>query len=196
VDITSEAQDFEPHDAARHINIIRHLEGSTMKFRQLITKLFRRGSALAPLLTLLLATGAATVPTDAQAAPARYATTSKSATRVKPSPSRSRYSSRVTSRKAGENRAKRTNRSSAGRSALGDGRRNGVRLSSSPVSPQSAGTRDTRRDAVQLSGTPATSWRAWNRATAPSSRSQNGASQSLRAGSRMQVRFRPATRGG
>ena len=113
---------------------------------------------------VLLAFGAVT-PVESHGAQGRYATTSKSATRVKPSPSRSQYSSRLSSRRAAQNNALRTSRSSAGRSALGDGRRNGVRLNSSPVSGQTAGqaTRDTRRDGVQLSGTPATSWNSWNR---------------------------------
>jgi hypothetical protein len=134
-------------------------------------------------------------PAESQAgAQLRPASTAKSATRHKPSPSRSRYSNRLSSRQSGENRAMRTTRASAERSALGDGRRNGVRLGSSPIPAQSISQtgRDPRRDGVRLAGTPATDWNAWNRATRTGTRSPATSERQSRSG--MKVRFRPATR--
>lgn len=161
-----------------------------MKLRKIRSQ---SASATTLLLSVILVSGGIITSNESAAASFRKpATTSQSATHKKPSPSRSRYSSRLTPRKAGENLSKQTTRSSADRSAFGDGRRNGIRLNNSPVTAQTTGqtSRDTRRDAVQLSGTPATSWRSWNRATQPSARTQSGTQQVRQSKSGMRVTFK------
>lgn len=149
------------------------------------------------LASLLLMSGTTLAPMDADAQLRRPpATTAKSATRRKPSGSRSRYSTRVTPRKAGENTSKQTTRNSGEQSALGDTRRYGMRLPRSPIQPQndSATGRDTRRDGVRLTGSPVTSWSGWNRAMNRQAAAATPRQVQRTSRSGMRVTFRSAGR--
>lgn len=145
---------------------------------------------------LLSLAGTVATSSDAEAQMRRPGmTTSKTATRRKPSGSRSRYSNRLTSRQAGKNTSTITTRSSANRSAFGDGRRNGVRLSSSPIpsSATASNSQNSNRSGVRMVGSPVTSWSGWNRAVRQQAAAQPQRRQRTSRGG-MRVRFRSAGR--
>ena len=95
---------------------------------------------------LLLATLCA-IGTDANAAPRPHkpATTAESATHNRPSVSRSQYVDRAPANRLAANSAARTNRRSAGRSALGDART----------------ADDGRRTATSFAASPVATWSGW-----------------------------------
>ncbi|MDZ7668752.1 MAG: hypothetical protein U5Q16_04770 [Gammaproteobacteria bacterium] len=117
------------------------------------------------LMMTLLSAGFYAAASDTQAAAAkRPSSTAASATRVRPSPSRSQYRSAVSPRRAAANRTARDTRRSSGRSAT------------------------ARPRAIALPGSPVTSWSGWNRATQP--RTTAPERRQRRSPSGMQVRFR------
>lgn len=116
------------------------------------------------MMTLLSAGFYAAAPETQAAAAKRPSSTAASATRVRPSPSRSQYRNAVSPRRAAANRAARDTRRSNGRRAT------------------------ARPAAIALPGSPVTSWSAWNRASQP--RSTSPERRQRRSPSGMQVSFR------
>ncbi|MEE4163008.1 MAG: hypothetical protein V2I25_10920 [Woeseiaceae bacterium] len=106
------------------------------------------------------------IEAEAQVRP-RPATTKASAKASRPKVNRTMPRRYVNTTKAQANAAKRSARTRDNRSAMGDGRRNGMRLGRSPV----------------------TSWSGWNRASAPRAGSASAPTRT-KASSSMRVRFR------
>jgi len=112
----------------------------------------------------LLLVGAPIVDAEAQVRP-KPATTKASAKATRPNVNRTMPRRYVNATKAQANAAKQSARARNNRSAMGDGRRNGMRLGRSPV----------------------TSWSGWNRASAPRAAATP---TRTKASNSMRVRFR------
>lgn len=125
---------------------------------------YAKGMAVCVTMALLSTGFYAAAPESQAAAAKRPSSTAASATRVRPSPSRSQYRSAVSPRRAAANRTARDTRRSSGRSAT------------------------ARPAAIALPGSPVTSWSAWNRASQP--RSTAPERRQRRSPSGMQVSFR------
>ncbi len=125
---------------------------------------YARRFAACLMMSLLSAGFYAAAPETHAAAAKRPSSTAASATRVRPSPSRSQYRRAVSPRQAAANRAARDTRRRSGRSAT------------------------ARPTAIALPGSPLTRWSAWNRASQP--RNTAPERRQRRSPSGMQVRFR------
>ncbi len=123
-----------------------------------------KGFAACLMMALLSAGFYAAAPEAQAAAAKRPSSTAASATRVRPSPSRSQYRRAISPRQTAANRAARDTRRNSGRSAT------------------------ARPAAISLPGSPLTSWSAWNRASQP--RSATPERRQRRSPGGMQVRFR------